>query len=147
MLRPTATHDRGRFGHFSVVGHPRPEGELTAVRRFSVDIGIVRRRRPRRLRRGVGEECMLRQSEPSGATREGCFLFWPCTFSGQHSRCIDRLQPRGPRSSERRGARVRCVEALPVTDFRGVEKIGGEVYRPARLHNFAMYLDAARGTA
>ncbi len=33
------------------------------------------------------------------------------------------------------------VEALR-TDFE-VEKIGGEVYRPARLHNFAMYLDGA----
>ncbi len=31
------------------------------------------------------------------------------------------------------------VEALR-TDFE-VEKIGGEVYRPARLHNFSMYLD------
>ncbi len=33
------------------------------------------------------------------------------------------------------------VEALR-KDF-DVEKIGGEVYRPARLHNFAMYLDGA----
>lgn len=84
----------------------------------------------------VGEECMLRNPNHRG-DEEYCF-FLAVTFPASQLRIIDYNRVirdlNGMTPAE-------FVEALR-TDFE-VEKIGGEVYRPARLHNFAMYLDGA----
>ena len=84
----------------------------------------------------VGEECMRRNPNHTG-DEEYCF-FLAVTFPASQLRIIDYNRVVKDLNGMTPEAFLRALE----TDFE-VEKKGAEIYRPAGLHNFSMYLDGA----